>query len=56
MANVSKHTVLHDFLGTVKAAPHECVISTGQPLTKVKVESNCIILHHYLSIDEKHII
>ena len=25
------HTVLYDFLGTVKAAPLECVISTGQP-------------------------
>ena len=23
--------VLYDFLVTVKAAPHECVISTGQP-------------------------
>ena len=21
----------YDFLGTVKAAPHECVIRTGQP-------------------------
>ena len=25
------HIVLYDFLGTVKAAPHECVIRTGQP-------------------------
>ena len=25
--------VLYDFLGTVKAAPHECVIRTGQPKT-----------------------
>ena len=25
--------VLYDFLGTVKAAPHECVIRTGQPFT-----------------------
>ena len=24
-------TVLYDFLVTVKAAPHECVIRTGQP-------------------------
>ena len=23
--------VLYDFLGTVKAAPHECVIRIGQP-------------------------
>ena len=23
--------ILYDFLGTVKAAPHECVIRTGQP-------------------------
>ena len=23
--------VLYDFLFTVKAAPHECVIRTGQP-------------------------
>ena len=23
--------VLYDFLGTAKAAPHECVIRTGQP-------------------------
>ena len=23
--------ILHDFLVTVKAAPHECVIRTGQP-------------------------
>ena len=25
------HWVLLDFLVTVKAAPHECVIRTGQP-------------------------
>ena len=25
--------VLYDFLGTVKAAPHVCVIRTGQPKT-----------------------
>ena len=25
--------VLYDFLGTVKAASHECVIRTGQPYT-----------------------
>ena len=24
-------SVLYDFLGTVKAAPHECVIRTGEP-------------------------
>ena len=24
-------SVLYDFLVTVKAAPHECVIRTGQP-------------------------
>ena len=29
---------LYDFLGTVKAEPHECVIRTGQPKTKVKPE------------------
>ena len=23
--------VLYDFLGTVKVAPHECIIRTGQP-------------------------
>ena len=23
--------ILYDFLGTVKEAPHECVIRTGQP-------------------------
>ena len=23
--------ILYDFLDTVKAAPHECVIRTGQP-------------------------
>ena len=27
----SSTLVLHDFLVTVKAAPHECVIRTGQP-------------------------
>ena len=26
-----KGNVLYDFLVTVKAAPHECVIRTGQP-------------------------
>ena len=26
-----KLTILYDFLVTVKAAPHECVIGTGQP-------------------------
>ena len=31
--------VLYDFLVTVKAAPHKCVIRTGQPLTKVKAEN-----------------
>ena len=25
--------ILYDFLVTVKEAPHECVIKTGQPLT-----------------------
>ena len=25
------HIVLYDFFGTVKAAPHECVIRIGQP-------------------------
>ena len=28
---LSLNLVLYDFLGTVKAAPHECVIRTGQP-------------------------
>ena len=28
---VDGETVLYDFLVTVKAAPHECVIKTGQP-------------------------
>ena len=27
----SRYSVLLDFLVTVKAAPHECVIRTGQP-------------------------
>ena len=27
----AKHTVLLDFSLSVKAAPHECVIRTGQP-------------------------
>ena len=27
----SMRRVLYDFLVTVKAAPHECVIRTGQP-------------------------
>ena len=31
--------VLNDFSLTVKAAPHECVIRTGQPQTKVKAEN-----------------
>ena len=31
--------VFFDFLLTVKAAPHECVIRTGQPKTKVKAEN-----------------
>ena len=26
-----KHSSIYDFLVTVKAAPHECVIRTGQP-------------------------
>ena len=32
--------VLNDFLGTVKAAPHVCVIRTCQPKTKVKAEND----------------
>ena len=28
--------LVYDFLVTVKAAPHECVIKTGQSQTKVK--------------------
>ena len=31
--------VLNDFLGTVKAASHECVIRTGQPQTLVKAKN-----------------
>ena len=31
--------VLFDFSHTVKAAPHECVIRTGQPWAKVKAEN-----------------
>ena len=50
--------VLLDFLLTVKAVPHECVIRTSQPKAKVKAEkevwfikkSNCIILCHHLSL------
>ena len=30
--------ILYDFLVTVKAALHECVIRTGQPQTSVKAE------------------
>ena len=28
---LSLYIILYDFLGTVKAAPHECVIRTCQP-------------------------
>ena len=28
---INRPTILLDFLVTVKAAPHECVIRTGQP-------------------------
>ena len=28
-----KVNILYDFLATVKAVPHECVIRTGQPKT-----------------------
>ena len=37
--NWCKVHVLYDFLITVKAAPHECVIRTGQSQTKVKDEN-----------------
>ena len=33
------NTLSYDFLVTVKAAPHECVIRTGQPKTLVKAEN-----------------
>ena len=53
-------TVLLDFSFSVKAAPHECVFRTGQPLTEVKAENEArfysIILRHYLNIDAKYII
>ena len=29
--DLEPHVILYDFLGTVNAAPHECVIRTGQP-------------------------
>ena len=31
MTNILHDMLLYDFLVTVKAAPHECVIRTGQP-------------------------
>ena len=31
--------IFFDFSLTAKAAPHECVIRTGQPYTKVKAEN-----------------
>ena len=33
MRNLQVDEILYDFLVTVKAAPHECVIRTGQPQT-----------------------
>ena len=57
--------LLWNFLVTVKAAPHECVIRIGLP--KVKAENEAwfcskvtvlisSFLHHYLSKDTKQII
>ena len=40
-----------------KAAPHECVIRTGQPLSWVKAENEAWFYSKvtvYLSIDAKH--
>ena len=51
MAETKKNGILLDFWVSVKAAPHECIIRTGQPSWKWGVfllESNCIILRHYM--------
>ena len=53
MAN-STIKVIFDFSLTVKAAPHECVIRTGQPKTYVKAKNEVWFYSKvtvYLSID-----
>ena len=35
----SLYYIVYDFLVTVKVIPHECVIRTGLPETKVKTEN-----------------
>ena len=37
--NLKSSALFFDFSLTVKAAPHDCVIRTGQPYTKVKAEN-----------------
>ena len=37
--HLTSRWVVFDFSLTVKAAPHECVIRTGQPETQVKAEN-----------------
>ena len=39
MFNILRHDLLLYILVTVNAAPHECVIRTGLPSTKVKAEN-----------------
>ena len=36
---LKSRVVFFDFSLTVKAAPHECVIRTGQPQAKIKAEN-----------------
>ena len=57
MFNAASTYIFFDFSLTVKAAPHECVIRTSQPLSWVKAENEAWIYSKvtvYLSIDAKH--
>ena len=41
-----------DFSLTVRAAPHECAIRTGQPKTKVKAENEAWFYYHLAPLSQ----